>query len=70
MEALTWTNSLQAECANWPRNFESSKATVRHIKQISREPQANPNQLTVPPEDQISPTQIQEEKVSHKTQAR
>ena len=40
MEALTWTNSLQAEVCQLAKKLESSKATVRHIKQISREPQA------------------------------
>ena len=40
MEALTWTNSLQVEYDNWPRKLESSKATVRHMKQVSGEPQA------------------------------
>ena len=39
MEALTWTNSLQVEVQQLAKKLESSKATVRHIKQVSGEPQ-------------------------------
>ena len=40
MEVLTWTNSLQAEVHQLAKKLDSSKATARHIKQVSREPQA------------------------------
>ena len=33
------------------KKLESSKATARHIKQVSGEPQVGPNQLIVPSED-------------------
>ena len=44
------------------KKLESSKATVRHIKQVSGEPQAAQNQLTTPSEDRVTSTQIQKRK--------
>ena len=44
------------------KKLESSKATVRHIKQVSGEPQATQNQFTASPEDRATSTQVQKKK--------
>ena len=40
MEVSTKTSSLQVEYGQLAKKLESSKATTRHIKQVSGEPQA------------------------------